>query len=115
MHCVLSGIQDQILLLLYIFFHSRIAKEVKSDNSQFPIILAIVKNFSLKCVILENKLKSQQGTVQLFFGTESTLKGSPLTSKAASGYFGQSVWYWIKGNVPRVEKIRPDTNKKGFT
>ena len=25
--------------------HSRIVKEVKSDNSQFPIILVIVKNF----------------------------------------------------------------------
>ena len=34
---------------LTLFFHSRIVKEVKSDNSQFPIILAIVKNFSFKC------------------------------------------------------------------
>ena len=31
-----------------------------------------------------------------FFETKSNLKGSPLTSKATSCYFGQSVWNWIK-------------------
>ena len=34
------------------------------------------------------------------FETKSNLKCSPLTSKATSGYFGQCVWNWIKGNVP---------------
>ena len=32
-----------------------------------------------------------------FFGTESNLNGLPLTSKAVSGYLGQSVCYWIGG------------------
>ena len=46
-----------------------------------------------------------------FFRAESILKGLPFTSKAATVYFGQIVWYWIKGNIPRFEKkIRPDTN-----
>ena len=49
-----------------------------------------------------------------FFGTKSNLKGSPLTCKATSGYFGQSVWNWIKGNVPTLEKIRPDAKNKNF-
>ena len=49
-----------------------------------------------------------------FFRTKSNLKGSPLTSKATNGYFGQGVWNWIKGNVPRFEKIRPDANNKNF-
>ena len=42
-----------------------------------------------------------------FFGTKSNLKGSPLTSKATSGYFGQSVWNWIKMKRPRFEKNSP--------
>ena len=50
-----------------------------------------------------------------FFGTKSTLKGFSLNSKAASGHFGQLVWYWIKGNVPRCAKIHPDTQNKTFT
>ena len=49
-----------------------------------------------------------------FSGTKSNLKGSPLTSKATNDYFGQDVWNWIKGNVPRFEKIRPDANNKNF-
>ena len=48
------------------------------------------------------------------FGTKSNLKGSPLTSKETNGYFGQGVWNWIKGNVPRFEKISPDANNKNF-
>ena len=39
-----------------------------------------------------------------FFGTKSFLKGLPLTSKTASGFIDQIVWYWIKGNVQRFEK-----------
>ena len=34
-----------------------------------------------------------------FFETKSNLKGSPLISKATSGYFDQSVCNWIKRNV----------------
>ena len=44
------------------------------------------------------------------FGTKSILKGSPMTSKETNGSFGQGVWNWIKGNVPRFEKIRSDAN-----
>ena len=40
------------------------------------------------------------------------LKGSPLTSKTASGYFGQLVRYWVKVNVPRFEKIHLARTKK---
>ena len=53
-----------------------------------------------------------------FSETKSNFKGAPLTSKATSGYFGQSVWNWIKGKVFSpfpFEKSRPDRNKKGFT
>ena len=35
-----------------------------------------------------------------------------MTSKAASGYFVESVWFWIKENVPKLKKICPETNKK---
>ena len=48
------------------------------------------------------------------FGTKSNLKGSPLTSKATNGYFGQDASNWIKGNVPRFEKIRTDANNRNF-
>ena len=51
----------------------------------------------------------------VFFGKESILKGLPMASKAANGYIGQIVRYWIKGNVPRFEKSRPDRKNKGFT
>ena len=49
-----------------------------------------------------------------FVGTESIWKGLPLISKATSGYFGEIVWYWMKGNIPRFDKIRLDTKNKGF-
>ena len=39
-----------------------------------------------------------------FFGTESNLEGLPLTSKAASGYFGQIVWDWSKRLSLDLEK-----------
>ena len=82
----------------------------KSDDSQFPIFLMVVKTFSASC-FSDNGLKSQQGTVQTFW---NKIKSSPLTSKATSGYFGQSNWNWIKGNVHKFEKIRPDANNKNF-
>ena len=47
-----------------------------------------------------------------FFGTESFLEGSPVLSKAASGYIGQIFQYWMKGNIHRFEKSRPNRNKK---
>ena len=52
------------------------------------------------------------------FETKSNLKGSPITSKATTGYFGQNVWNWLKRNVPfpfLYQKSRPDRNSKGFT
>ena len=82
----------------------------KSDNSQFPIILMVVKTFSARCFFGEGFEEPARN----FFGTKSNLKGSPLTSKATNGYFGQGVWNWIKGNDPRFEKIRPDANNKNF-
>ena len=111
MHFVSNGIQDQLLLLLDIFPSLGMSeKNQKSDNSQFPIILKVVKNFSANCVfwITVWRANNEQSN---FFGTESTLKDLPLTSKAASGYFGQSVWNWIEGNVPRFG----NTNNKGLT
>ena len=74
----------------------------------------VVKNFSGSCVFWITVSRANKEHSD-FFGTESNLKGLPLTSKAASGYFGQSVWNWIKGNVSRLEKIHPETNNKGFT
>ena len=40
-----------------------------------------------------------------FFGTKSNLKGSPLTSKASNGYFGQGIWNWIKKPSRGLKKI----------
>ena len=112
--CVSIAVQHRLLLLRDIFpSHGMSEKNQKSDNSQFPIILIVVKTFSASC-FLDSGLMSQQGTIQIF-GTESNLKGLPLTSKATSGFFGQNVWNWIKGNVPGFEKFRSDTNNKGFT
>ena len=80
-------------------------KNRKSDNSQFPIILMVVKTFLASCffrmtIWWANKEQSN------FSGTELNLKGLPLTSKVTSGYFGQIVWNWIKGNIPGFEKFR---------
>ena len=50
-----------------------------------------------------------------FFGTESILKGLVFTSKAAFGYFGQLIWYWIKGNIHKFVQIRTYANNKNFT
>ena len=115
---------------LTLFFHSRMVKEVKRSHRHFPIILAKVKNFSLKCYFLDDGLKSQQLTVQLFWNRIIFEKFAIIffffifslrydlfivnkinfcqfslpTSKAASGYIGQIVRHWIMGNVPRFEK-----------
>ena len=50
----------------------------------------------------------------IFSGEESILKGLPFNSKAASGYFGKVVWYWINEKVSRFEKVHPDTHNKHF-
>ena len=71
----------------------------KSDNSQFPIILIVVMNFSASCFFCITVWRASKEHSNCF-ETKSNLKSSPLTSKATSGYFGQSVWNWIKGNVP---------------
>ena len=79
-------------------------KNQKGDNSQFLIIIfMVVKNFSAICVFWITVWRTNKEQSD-FFGTKSYLKGLTLTSKTASGYFGQSVWNWIKGNVPRFEK-----------
>ena len=71
----------------------------KSDNSQFPIILMVVMTFSTSCFFCITVWRASKEHSNSF-ETKSNLNGSPLTSKATSGYFGQSVWNWIKGNVP---------------
>ena len=63
--------------------HSRIVEEVKSDNSQFPIILAIVKNFSFERIFWKTDWRANNEQSN-FFGTEWKLNSLPLTSKAAS-------------------------------
>ena len=75
----------------------------KSDNSQFPIILMVVKTSSASCIFLDNGLKSQQGALQ-FFWNKIKFKGLPLTSKATNGYFGQGVWNWIKKTSQILKK-----------
>ena len=84
-------------------------------NSQFLSHLVMMKNFTVICKFFGNGLKSQQYELSNFFGTESSSKGLPLTSKAANGYFGQIVCNWISGNNSRFEKVGPDANNKGFT
>ena len=73
-------------------------------NSQILSKLTIVKNSLVMCMFLDKGLKSPTMNSPTFLRTESSLKGLPMTSKAASGYFGQSVWNWIERNVPNFEK-----------
>ena len=49
-------------------------------------------------------MEQPKKNASVFFRKESNLKCLPMTSKAASGYFGKVVWYQIKRNVPRFEK-----------
>ena len=78
----------------------------KSDNCQFPIHLEIVRTFHW--IISDWRANKDQST---FWGTEAFLKGLPLTSKAASVYFGQIIWYWIK-NLSRFERNSALTTMK---
>ena len=116
MHCVSSGLQDQVLLFLDIIVSlEKCERSQKCDNSQFPIFLGDRDEFFIEMYffwIPDGRANNEQSS---FFGTESNLKGLPLTSKAASGYLRQSVWYWTERSVPSFEKIRPDTNNRGFT
>ena len=65
----------------------------------------VVKTFSASCFFGKLVWRASKEHFDVF-GTKSNLKGSPLTSKATNGYFGQDVWNWTKGNVPRIEKIK---------
>ena len=56
-------------------------KSQELTNNLFSNIFAILEKFST------------------FFGTESILKGLPLTSKAASGFCVQVYWYLIEENI----------------
>ena len=58
MHCFSSGIQDEILLLLDINLSFENYERSEKVQQQFPILLAIVKIFSLKCFFSDNALKS---------------------------------------------------------
>ena len=71
----------------------------------------VVKTFSARCFFWITVSRASKEHFNVF-GTKSKLKGSPLTSKATNGYFGQGVSNWIKGNVSRFETIRMDANKK---
>ena len=115
MQRVSSGIQDQILFLFDIF--------LSLDNCETSEIVATAsfrsfrdsENIFSELYFFGQRIEQPTMNSPPFFGTESFLKGLPLTSKAARGYFGQIVWYWIKGNIVRLDKIPPDTNNKGFT
>ena len=98
---------------LKVFLLSINVKRRKSDNNYFSILLVIVK-FSASCIfgITGSTSNNEQSTV---FGTESVLKGLPMTSKAASDYFGQIVGCSIIVNISRIDTFRADMNKKGFT
>ena len=63
----------------------------------------VVMTFSVSCFFCITVWRASKEHSNSF-ETKSNLKGSPLTSKATSGYFVQSVWNWIKRNVPRFEK-----------
>ena len=86
----------------------------KGDNDQF-----LIKPITLKSYYASRTFLITGRTANIeqfnFSWIKSFLKGLPVTSKAASGYIGQIVRYWIKGNIPRIEKSRPDTHNKGFT
>ena len=80
-------------------------KNWKSDKSQILIKSASLEGSSASCFSLVNWLNSHQLANQLLRSNfNPNLKDLPLTSKAASCYFGQVVRYWVKGNVPRFEK-----------
>ena len=116
MHFVSSGIQDQILLLLDFFFHLRIFNEVRKWQQPVPDQFGNSAEIFLEMYffwITDWKAISEQSN--FFLEKKSVLRVLPMTSKAASGSLGQIVLFWIKRKVHRVEKIRTDTNNKGFT
>ena len=90
-------------------------KEVKKWEQPVPNQFSETEKFFIEMFffwITDGKANNKQFK---FFGTESFLKGFPVTSKAASCYIGQIVRYWIKGNVSRIGKSRLDMNGKGCT
>ena len=111
MHCVSSAIQDQLLLLLVIFPSLSMSVKTKKVTTVSCDHFDDSEDFFSELFFWITVWRASKEQFN-FFGTKSNLKGSPLTSKATNGYFGQGVWNWIKGNVPGFEKIRPDANNK---
>ena len=64
--------------------------------SSCPILL--VKNFQ-RIVFFWTTDWTNNNEQSSLFGTKPISKELPITSKAASCYFGQVVWYWIKRDV----------------
>ena len=78
----------------------------KSDNSQFPIILMVVKTFSASCFFLDNGLKSQQETVQ-FFWNKIKFEGFTIDFKGNKWLFWSRCLELDKRKRPEVWKNRP--------
>ena len=113
MHCVSNGIQHQVLLLLDIILSLENCERSQKWQQPVPDHFSDSEKFFIEMYFLDNGLKSQQWTVQLFWN-RIKFKGLTIDFKGSNCYFGQSVWYWIKGSVPRFEKIHPDTNNESF-
>ena len=84
-------------------------------NSQFVSKLAIAKNFIGGWLVFGERIEELTRISPTLFGTKSNLKGLPLTSKAASCYFGRNKWNWMKEKEPWFAKTIVDTNNEAFT
>ena len=66
MHCVSNAIQDQLLLLLVILPSLGMSEKTEKVTTTIPDHFDDSEDFFSELFSLDNGLKSQQGTVQLF-------------------------------------------------
>ena len=78
-------------------------EKMKEWQERLPDKIIHSRDCLRNCIFLDNGLDSQHWTVHLL-RRRKVLKGLPLTSNAASGYFGPVVWHYIKESVPSFEK-----------
>ena len=93
LHYFSSGLQDQIILLLNNSLSLENCERSQKWQQPVPDNFRDTEEFFIEMCsfwITDWRANNEHSK---FLGTESNLKGLPLTLKAASGYLDQNVWY----------------------
>ena len=79
-------------------------RNLKSASNQFLKKLAILKSAHAQPYFLDNRLKNQERTINLF-RNRINCERFIFDFKGSYWFFGPVVWHWRKRNVPSFKKV----------